>query len=388
MLDSDGNSFEGFLDLNSRNLVLRNQGTSLIRSLVADSAFVESGQQILLVGNINLGEGNSQFIAHGDLGPVARNRVADLLPQGRDVFSGKIALDPTGNNSVLNFSDAAILQVNGVLTTRDGGLLSLQSTSGSTISLVRANQIRGLLEIQSGGVNVPYAYDENKGLGLASVSNSVDLRLGGRGIEADVVSVSAPRLGTTGEAQIRARLPYDDVRFGVNRSYPALVLAIGGQTSNGLNIQNSGFVSDGTQRFTGIKVNIGNDPVNARNGFATVLPFEGAALVPGVVVFLEGPQTGANYSFFYDGAGSPLRVPISYNGVIPLGTSANNALTQVTSLASFASNRQRENVVQTENVTLRLRSGAVFEAGPGRPATSGTGSIKLPQECNSDDSGC
>jgi hypothetical protein len=135
-------------------------------------------------------------------------------------------------------------------------------------------------------------------------------------------------------------------------------------------------------------VDIGNDPDAARNGFATVLPFEGAALVPGVVVFLEGPQTGANYSFFYDGAGSPLRVPISYNGVVPLGTSVNNALTQVNSLASLASSKQRENVVQTENVTLRLRSGAVFEAGPGRPATSGTGTLKLPQECGSEESGC
>ena len=385
-LDDMNNEFASGLTVRAHSASLSSRSNLLIDFLQARTANLRTQERLLLRGNVLLGEGNSQFVALSGRNLMPLSEVGRLMPAGSDVFSEKLAFDPTVSSSPpLAFAATAIEQVGGVLSTQPGGLLSLSSPEGAGISLVRNNQIRGQLEVLSGTPGQAFSYQRDKGLSLVSVLNLVDLTLGGQGMDADVVTLSAPRLGTAQGSKIRARLPYDDLRFGVNQSYPALVLAIGGQTNNGLSIQNSGFVSDGNRRFTGIQVDIGNNPESLRSGFATVLPFAGAALVPGVVVFLEGPQIGPNYSFFYDGAGSPLRVPISYNGVVPLGTSASDALNQVTSLVTLASNRQRENVVQTENVTSKLRTGVVVEAGPGRPATDGEGTLKMPNECSADE---
>ncbi|MFN4327426.1 MAG: hypothetical protein ACK4FF_01010 [Limnobacter sp.] len=229
-------------------------------------------------------------------------------------------------------------------------------------------------------------------MSLFSVSNEPAVVVNGMGVNADMVNVRAGGLATRDGGVIRARLPYNDALVGAAASYPAFTLAIPVLASgNGVSPrQVSPFGAGASSQFDGsgaIAVEIGTVGQPGLGGFTTVLPFEGASLVPGQVVFLSGPENSASYAFYYDGAGSLTRVPVSYNGSVALSPQEASALSNAQGSAALARQEQTRSVVRTENVENKVIQGVVAEVGPGRPATEGTGELSRPQSCEGGEQG-
>ncbi|NJM31573.1 MAG: hypothetical protein HC848_00085 [Limnobacter sp.] len=104
-------------------------------------------------------------------------------------------------------------------------------------------------------------------------------------------------------------------------------------------------------------------------------------------MFLIGPQASNLYSFFYDGAGNPIRIPVSYNGFIPRSPSEGSTLTTIFGESAQARQREVRSAVRTESVADRLVNGVIAELGKGKPATEGGGGLKKPDSCESSEQG-
>ena len=93
------------------------------------------------------------------------------------------------------------------------------------------------------------------------------------------------------------------------------------------------------------------------------------------------------YSFFHDGAGELLELPVFYNGVLPVTPQLAGSLAAVAAVSETARRDGFDEAVRTENVAIRLRAGVIAEVGPGRSATVGSAGLRLPSSCALDDAG-
>jgi hypothetical protein len=201
------------------------------------------------------------------------------------------------------------------------------------------------------------------------------VRVGGKGIEADLVEIRADSLSTAPGAVIAARLPFDNTA-GARDSVPALTLE--------LTPQAFALAFPYGQQGSEINISVGSRAWGDRAfaldaGYITVLPRGGAQGATAVI--LTGPQVAGGYSFFFDGAGDQAEIPVFYNGVLPNTPQFEGSISATLAVSESARRQGFEEAVRTENVATRLRSGVIAEVGPGRPATVGTEGARLPQIC-------
>jgi hypothetical protein len=205
--------------------------------------------------------------------------------------------------------------------------------------------------------------------------------VGGLGIEADVISLTADMLTTPTVNSVvptlTARLPFDNT-VGTEVSQPGLTLAL---TDASFSLAAPFGANNGGE----IRINVGSRllgnrtlPLNA--GYVTVLPRGGAR--GSTSVLLAGPAVDSSgYRFFFDGAGVQGEVPVFYNGLLPVTPAVESSISSTVSVSESSRKERFDEAIRTENVAVRLRAGVIAEVGPGRPATQGSEGARGPAAC-------
>ncbi|HEY0956045.1 MAG TPA: autotransporter-associated beta strand repeat-containing protein, partial [Roseateles sp.] len=286
-------------------------------------------------------------------------------------------------------AEATVQQgASGAITVDEGARLQVQASGGGSVLLGQdANDFKGQLAVLSGAnyntAWVPNAKGAMAVQSLVRVSGKQVL-VGGEGIEADLVSLRADKLGTADSAQIAARLPFDEIVLGRALSAPGLTLEL---APGAFAVGSFGSINGQPVRIAVGSTETGARTVGPNAGYLTVLPKGGAQ--GATVVVLTGPKVGSQpstggpaYRFFHDGASQATEVPVIYNGVLPLTPSASGALSSINGDAEDARRARFQETVRTENVTVRLRSGVIAEVGPGRPSTQGSEGAVPPVQCD------
>ena len=295
------------------------------------------------------------------------------------------AVDPAKGRQIWVANDVISQSANSLVLTRDGAGLLLKSSAGGSINLgLLGNRFEGGVSALSGaawntawaGVDLPGGRET--GQSRITLGGQV-LQIGGQGLEADLIRLSAARLGTDVDSRIVARLWYSDAGSGISNSTPGLQIRLLNEAfSSPLPAGSSGEpinVSIGDR-----SLGVGREGLSA--GYVQILPKQHGA--GSTAVFLSGPKVGVlGYSFFHDGAGDQLEVPVYYNGVLPATPQLSGSLSAVASVSESARRERFEEAVRTENVAIRLRAGVIAEVGPGRSATQGSQGLKLPATCPS-----
>ncbi|HEX4917267.1 MAG TPA: filamentous hemagglutinin N-terminal domain-containing protein [Limnobacter sp.] len=386
-LANEDNQFNGEVQTNSDVINLFNRVDLRLRGLLAREGQLETDGRLLLLGDVRQGAGTLSFVAHHRAMPLSSADLADLLPVSLDVFSNRQVVDPLTGLGRVFVASTAIEQLGGTIASEAGGITRFHSSSNGSVVLVGANRMQGSLSILSGQAQAPYAYLPANGASLAAVNNELALRVASPGMEADLIAVRANGLDTPPGSVLRARMPYNDFAVGAARSFPALTLSVPMSTAGapvaGREVAPFGEPSSvAGPNPRAIQVRVGETNSPGLGGYMTVLPFEGAALVPGQVIHLSGPGQSGMYNFFYDGAGSLSRIPVSYNGSVLLSPQETAALTSAQGAVVLARQEQTRSVVRTENVAGKVIQGVVVEVGPGRPATVGSGELNKPASCD------
>ena len=310
-----------------------------------------------------------------------------MLAQPGDALAGKLAT----NLLVAYAADVVAQNAGSTITVAPGATLQVTASGGGSVNLAQpGNAFLGNLAVISGTADQAWSANPTPGTfggntftyamqSLANIAGGT-VNVGGAGIVADVVAITANTLATVGPtAAIVARLPFDS-NVGTTASLPALTLGLT-PTSFTLPLP---FGQTGTGN--GIRVNIGNQALGGRTlglnaGYMTVLPRGGAQ--GGTAVLLEGPAVGSGngYQFFYDGAGQQAQIPVSYNGLLPTTPQAESSISATVAVSESARRERFEEAVRTENVATRLRSGVIAEVGPAPSATRGSSGTRLPAAC-------
>ena len=262
------------------------------------------------------------------------------------------------------------------------------------------NNFLGLLSVLSGSLNGPWSADPTTasfaGQGARTYAqqsrlrvNGITVNVGGGapadgtmpgvGLLADVISIRADRLSTTGDAStLVARLPFDS-SSGTVTALPALTLELT-PASYSLSFPFGGAGDAGLRINVGSKA-WGNRTLPLDAGYVNVLPRNGAR--GATAVLLNGPtiNLSGGYRFFFDGAGSQSEVPVFYNGVLPATPQVESSISATVAVSESARKDRFDESVRTENVTVRLRTGVIAEVGPAPSATQGTQGIRPPQSC-------
>ncbi len=360
-----------------------------ITGLIAGTGGSVEAGTLNLSGNTTVGSGTLSLLASGALqgGTPAAGSAPD--------WAGKVA---TALPMVP--AQAVVTQTAGRIDVPTGAQLQVQATQGGSVLLAQdANRFAGGLQVLSGAAfgtpwaaraqtaNVPGLGPLNAAVqGLVQVHGST-LNVGGRGIEADVVSLRATTLATpaalaaTGAAApptIVARLPFDN-SVGTAQSLPALTLWL----NDGAFVLSNPF---GANNGGEVRINVGSRAFGTGRdlaldaGYINVLPRgRGQGIT---AVQLAGPQVSGNgYRFFSDGAGVQGEIPVFYNGVLPNTPQVESSLSATVAVSEGARRERFEEAVRTENVAVRLRSGVIAEVGPGRPATQGALGARPPPNC-------
>ena len=294
------------------------------------------------------------------------------------------AVDPLRGREIALADDTLWQNAHSQVRTEPGASLLLQATAGGSIRLGQtANLLDGPVSALSGAAfNTAWAPIDllaGRQAGQAGITLAGQVvQVGGNGVEADVLRVTTGRLVTEPTSPLTARLWYNDVNFGQQRSLPGLQITL-------LPEALATVASLGTADRP-VQVNVGGLGTGGRTeglnaGYVQLLPKRAAG--GGVAVFLAGPKVGqAGYSFFQDGAGDVAEVPLFYNNVLPATPQLAGSLSAVASVSESARRERFDETVRTENVAIRLRAGVIAEVGPGRPATQGTQGLKLPSSCS------
>ncbi|MFG6413051.1 beta strand repeat-containing protein [Roseateles sp. DC23W] len=308
--------------------------------------------------------------------------VASATPDDAKAAPDAIAQVPLAGVTLAT-AEATVLQgTGGAITVAENAQLAVQASGGGSVVLAQdANSFRGQLTVLSGSAPGTAWVPNVKGsLGVQSLVRVAgqQVMVGGAGIEADIVSIRADHLATAGIAKLVARLPFDETLLGKSLSTPSLTLEL-----TPVALDQSG--SFGVVGGAAINVEVGSVLTGSRStgpnaGWVTVLPKGGAQGAD--VIVLAGPETGAGYRLFHDGARQAAEVPVVYNGVLPLAPSATGALSSINGDAEDARRARFQETVRTENVTVRLRSGVIAEVGPGRPSTQGSEGAAPPAQCD------
>ncbi|HEX4880539.1 MAG TPA: filamentous hemagglutinin N-terminal domain-containing protein [Limnobacter sp.] len=390
-LADSGNRLDGEVRASADTVNLYNRADLRLRALLAREGRVETNGRMLLLGDVQQGAGTLSFVAHHQAMPLSSADLAGLLPASLDVFSNREVVDPLTGLGRVFVAGAAIEQIGGTIATEVGANTRFQASTNGSVVLVRANRMQGSLSVLSGQAQAPYSYLPANGASLVAVNNELAMRVAAPGVEADLIAIRANGLDTPPGSVLRARMPYNDFGVGAARSFPALTLSVPMPTPGGTTVAGRGVVPFGEPGSSSgpnpraIQVSVGETDSPGLGGFMTVLPFEGAALVPGQVIHLSGPGQSGMYNFFYDGAGSLSRIPVSYNGSVLLSPQETAALTSAQGAVVLARQEQTRSVVRTENVAGKVIQGVVVEVGPGRPATVGSGELNKPGGCDASD---
>ena len=346
----------GSLSLNS------SQGLAFNRLHLVSGGAVTVAGRLALVGNVDLDGGVLTLESKAGPGAGSTIRDADGTSRNDVVFADRPLLG----------ADVAIAQTGGTINTAAGSTLNLRASGGGSISVEHVdavtgaeNQIQGSLSAVSGTPGEVGSARFHSGSGPLVVS-TVNLRaanLHAAGIEGDVVRLTAASLDTAPGTKIRARLPYENVQ-GALTSMPALTLV----PTQPAQLNQYGTPSPSSW----IQVEVGD----ATGGFLTVRP-KGAGSGSSVI-YLGGAE---GVLPFYDGSGKISEIQVYYNGRTPSTPQEVGALTAVTSVIEESRRSRFEEVVRTENVSARLRTGVIAEVGSGRPATVGSESIRMPASC-------
>ena len=317
-----------------------------------------------------------------------------------------IPVDPLKARQLFVADDVISQSANSQLLTQSGSSLQLLAPAGGSINLDQTrNRLAGSVAALSGADwgSAWAALDVSAAAGMQATGQSrinlagTVLQVGGRGLEADLVRLSAGQLatdplGADGGSVITARLWYNDAASGQRSSTPGLRLTLLPEA----------FANAGSFGAAGklLQVSVGNrNPGVAAGGgaaqplreglsagFVQVLPR--ASAKGNTAVYLGGPRVGTlGYSFFHDGAGELLELPVFYNGVLPVTPQLAGSLAAVAAVSETARRDGFDEAVRTENVAIRLRAGVIAEVGPGRSATVGSAGLRLPASCALDDAG-
>jgi hypothetical protein len=319
-----------------------------------------------------------------------------------DLQGGAVLVEPgaellgrlTPANRQIAFTDDLLRQTPATaanplaLEVEAGARLDVTAGSGGSVALLNpANRIDGGLSVVLGGANSawqprlqrPVAGGAEFSLQSRLRLTGGALRIGGIGIQADVVQVQADSLATDGQAVIVARLPYDN-QAGTAASLPglALVLRDPGAFADAGGATTATFGSGSAP----LRIDVGSVTFGSRSdvaingGFVSLQPTVRLGGMGRTAVFLQGPATATGYSFFYDGARRQGTVPVFYNGESAVPPQVSGSISSTLSVSEGARKERFDEAVRTENVALRLRAGVIAEVGPGTPATVNTMSME------------
>jgi autotransporter-associated beta strand protein len=367
---------------------------------LSSGAAAGGGLQPLTLGEVQIGTAAT--------GSQGRIEAASILLDGAtrlrggtlvlDLQGGAVLVEPTGDllgrltpaNRQIAFNDDLLRQTPATATddlalvVDAGARLDVTAGNGGSVALLNpANRIDGGLSVVLGAAGSPWRAGLQR-LGGSGTEYSAQsrvrlaggaLRIGGVGIQADVVQVQADSLATDDQAVIVARLPYDN-QAGTAGSLPGLRLVL----------RDPGAFADsgGTAASTfgsgpvPISVNVGSTSFGNRTdllingGYVSVLPITRAGGMGRTAVYLQGPLVASGYSFFYDGARRQGTVPVFYNGESAVPPQVSGSISATLAVSEGARKERFDEAVRTENVALRLRAGVIAEVGPGRPATVNT----------------
>uniref|UniRef100_UPI0035AE4CEA beta strand repeat-containing protein n=1 Tax=Aquabacterium sp. TaxID=1872578 RepID=UPI0035AE4CEA len=340
----------------SRLNVSSGQALTLGKVYLSGGGTIQTAGQLELTDKLQLDGGTLTLASTAAPGAGSAIIDADGKP------SDQLLLD----NRPLREAAAAISQTGGAVVTAAGTTLDLRASGGGSIVVdSAANDIKGNLSAVSGTPGEAGGARFALGatplvLGAIRLQSS---QMHAAGIEGDVVRLTAGSLNTVAGTKIRARLPYVNAQ-GALTSMPALTLV---PTQPALVNQFGAAASS-----SWIQVEVGD----ATGGYLTVRP-KGAG-AGSSAVYLGGAD---GLVPFYDGAGKASEIQVYYNGRTPSTPQEVGALSAVTSVIEESRRSRFEEVVRTENVSARLRTGVIAEVGSGRPATVGSESIRLPASC-------
>ena len=342
-------------------VILKTSGKLLLGGVkFGDGGNVEA-QSIELGGLTLVNGGNLQLIATADpqfTAPVLRE---DLIGKN------------TPANKQISFAADAVSQATASsISVADNASMSILASNGGSVSLLSPNNLfGGGLRVLSGQANAPWAANTPQQSQIRLVGTTINI--GGSGLEADVVSITADKLSTLAPALIIARMPFDNLT-GTSRSAPGLTLSL-----------TNFAIEQGVAKQ--LPFGAGADPISVKignktygGGYMTVLP-RGAAK-GATAVYLKGPAVEGTFGFFYDGAGVQSDIPVFYNGVTAMTPQLSGTLSAVLAVSEIARKESFEAAVRTENVAARMRSGVIAEVGPGRPATTSSEGPRLPASCS------
>ena len=359
-------------------------GTPTPRNLVLGTVTLAAGGRID-AGTLSLND--TTTLSGGTLELVSSAAQAITAP-GADLADKQAFALP------IAYAADAVQQTGGSIELAAGAGLQVHAVNGGSISLTRPdNRFLGSLQILSGaafgtgwvpnatpgefGVPAPKGYALQNRVQVAGST----VVLGGQGIEADVISISADMLTTPTVNNVvptlTARLPFDNT-LGTEVSLPGLTLAL---TERSFELTAPFGASNGGE----LRINVGSRllgnrtlPLNA--GYVTVLP-RGQAR-GSTAVLLAGPAVdSAGYRFFFDGAGVEGEIPVFYNGLTPVTPAVESSISATVSVSEGARKERFDEAIRTENVAVRLRAGVIAEVGPGRPATQGSEGARGPASC-------
>ena len=335
----------------------------------------------LLLGGVKLGGGGSleaKAITLGDSTLVSGGSlqlIATAAPELTTPAADLIGKNTPANKQIAFAADVVSQAPASSITIANSASLAVMASNGGSVSLLSSsNLFDGGLAVLSGQANSPWAANKTQQYSMQSRIRlaGTTINIGGPGVEADVVSISADKLATLVGARITTRLPFDNLT-GTLSSIPGLTLALS-NIAIGLGVAKQfPFGSNASP----IEVKIGSKPFG---GYMTVLP-RGAAQ-GATAVYLKGPAVEGSFGFFYDGAGVQSEIPVFYNGVTAMTPQQSGTLSATVSVSESARKEQFETAVRTENVAARMRTGVIAEVGPGRPATTSSEGLRPPAGCS------
>ncbi|CAD5372692.1 hypothetical protein RA210_U210001 [Rubrivivax sp. A210] len=380
---SDDNRWGSSVAIDARDAVTLSSGREggALRDLVLGTTTVDQGGHIeagtlRLAGATTINGGTLELVATQAATPTAPGAELDAKQAGSSPLS--LAANVVDQDLANGISLAA------------GAGLRIQASGGGSVRLASlSNRFLGDLEILSGaayntawvptkvtasfngGPAVEYTLQSK----VALVGSTINV--GGIGIEADVVAVTADLLATTGaDSRIAARLPFDN-SIGTVASLPGLTLEL---TDASFLLQSPFGQNGGEIRIDVGSRSLGNRSTPLDAGYVTVLPRGGAK--GSTSVLLNGPEVSATgYRFFFDGAGVQSEVPVFYNGLLPVSPQVENSISATVSVSEGARKERFDEAIRTENVAVRLRAGVIAEVGPGRPATVGSEGLRSSTSC-------
>ncbi len=384
---NEGNRFGGAVSITAAGEISLSSG----RGGAAGGA----GSRDLVLGTVNAGAGGRvdagllslsgvTTVTGGTLSLVAAAPVTALAPDA------ELSTRQATSLPIAFAADAVISDTNGRLNVAAGAGLNVIASNGGSVQLLAAgNSFLGNLSVVSGAPDTPWSANSTSlSFGGATLNYAVQSRVrlagdtvtvGGDGVVADVVSIRADRLSTTGTAAIVARLPFDSTA-GTATALPGLTLELTPAAFT-LSFPFGAPGADG-----GLRVSVGSRDYGDRvlpldAGFVNVLPRDGASGT--TAVLLRGPvvNPAGGYRFFFAGAGSQTQIPVFYNGVLPTTPQVENSISATVAVSEGARKAGFDDAVRTENVAVRLRAGVIAEVGPAPSATQGTEGLRVPAGC-------